>query len=82
MLIIKVKSSQLPYILSKPIHNNQELIKKYKNGDAKIQLNLLINYELISQLLGYQSSIEILKPQSLRDEIKAIIKSLNNTYFN
>ena len=79
-IVVKVKSSQLPYILSKPIHNNQELIKKYKNGDAKIKLNLLINYELISQLLGYGSSIEILEPQSLRNKIKDIIFTLKKSY--
>ena len=79
-IIIKVEKSQLPYILSKPIHINQELIKKYKNGDAKIKLNLFVNYELVSQLLGYGSSIEVLMPQFLRDEINNTILKLKNKY--
>lgn len=81
-ILIKVENSQLPYILSKPIHNNQELVKKYKNGDAKIKLNLFVNYELISQLLGYGASIEVLEPQFLRDEIYNIVLKLNHKYTN
>ena len=79
---IKIKNTQLPYILTKPIHNNQEVIKKYKNGDAVMKLNLFINYELISQLLGYGSSIEVLKPKNLREKIKIEILSLTKTYGN
>ena len=79
-IIIKVEKSQLPYILSKPIHINQEVVKKYKNGDAKIKLNLFVNYELVSQLLGYGSSIEVLMPQFLRDEINNTILKLKNKY--
>ena len=77
---IKIKHTQLPYILTKPIHNNQEVVKKYKNGDAVIKLNLFINYELISQLLGYGSSIEVLKPKNLRDRMKIETLSLTKTY--
>jgi predicted DNA-binding transcriptional regulator YafY len=81
-IVLKVEKSQLPYILSKPIHINQELVKKYKNGDAKIKLNLFVNYELVSQLLGYGSSIEVLEPQFLRDEINNTILKLINKYTN
>ena len=79
-ILIKVKSSQLQYVLSKPIHNNQELVKKYKNGDAMIKLNLFINYELVSQLMGYGSTIEVIEPQFLRDQIKVDILSLEKIY--
>jgi predicted DNA-binding transcriptional regulator YafY len=81
-ILIKVKGPQLQYILSKPIHNNQEMVKKYKNGDAMIKLKLFVNYELVSQLMGYGSTIEVLKPQFLRDEIKVDILSLKKIYTN
>jgi predicted DNA-binding transcriptional regulator YafY len=81
-ILIKVKGPQLQYILSKPIHNNQEMQKKYKNGDAMIKLNLYINYELISQLMGYGSTIEVIEPKFLRDEIKLDILSLSKIYSN
>jgi len=81
-ILIKVKGPQLQYILSKPIHNNQEMVKKYKNGDAMIKLKLFVNYELVSQLMGYGSTIEVIKPQFLRDEIKVDILSLKKIYTN
>jgi predicted DNA-binding transcriptional regulator YafY len=79
-ILIKVKGPQLQYILSKPIHNNQEMIKKYKNGDAMIKLTLFVNYELVSQLMGYGSSIEVIEPKFLRDQIKVDILSLEKIY--
>ena len=45
-----------------------------------IKLNLFINYELVSQLMGYGSTIEVIEPQFLRDQIKVDILSLEKIY--
>jgi hypothetical protein len=79
-ILIKVKASQLLYLLSKPIHKNQELVKKYKNGDALIKLKLFVNYELVSQIMSYGSSIQVLEPKFLQDDIKLDIFNLNKIY--
>lgn len=79
-VVIKVNCAQVPYIISKPIHNNQEVIKTYKNGDVKIKLNLFINYELVSQILAYGPSIEVFEPAILREEIKTNSINLVKAY--
>jgi predicted DNA-binding transcriptional regulator YafY len=77
---IKVYKPSVPYILSKPIHHNQELVKVYKDGTALIKLKLIINYELKSMLLSYGSGIQIIKPKSLRQDVRALIKEMQQLY--
>jgi predicted DNA-binding transcriptional regulator YafY len=57
------------YIRTKPIHKNQEILETNNDGSMVIGLKLIINYELISVLLGFGDGIRILEPESLRKEI-------------
>ncbi|HMV07424.1 MAG TPA: WYL domain-containing protein [Cyclobacteriaceae bacterium] len=77
---IKVNKQQAPYILSKPIHSNQEKIKEYKNGNILIRLKLIINYELKSVLLSYNKGIKITKPKGLVSEMKLLISEMKQLY--
>lgn len=67
---IKVAAKLVPYIRTKPIHHTQEIVKEYANGDTKFRLYLINNYEFRSLLLSYGSDIEVLKPESIRENLK------------
>lgn len=71
---IKVNKSQAPYIRTKPLHFTQEVIKEYSNGDIKVRVLLISNYELRSVLLSFGSDVEILKPLALRESMKSIFQ--------
>lgn len=77
---IKVYKQAVPYILSKPVHLNQEKIKIFKDGTILIRLNLIINYELKSILLSYGDGIEVKKPKSLREDLQLMIKEMLALY--
>lgn len=77
---IKVASNQVPYIKTKPIHHTQEITKQYKNGDIIVKLWLINNYELRSVLLSYGGDVEVLKPESLREEIIAVFQKAAKAY--
>lgn len=79
-VIIKVDAASVPYLLSKPIHNLQETINTYKNGDIQIKLPVYINYELISTILSYGTALEVIKPLDLRNEIESIINNIKIKY--
>ncbi|MEX2231638.1 MAG: WYL domain-containing protein [Cyclobacteriaceae bacterium] len=79
---IKVYKQAVPYILSKPVHLNQEKIKDFKDGTILIRLNLIINYELKSILLSYGDGIEVKKPKSLRDDLQLVINGMQAFYEN
>ena len=73
-IILRVEAKSVPYILSRPIHKLQKIDKHYRNGDIQIKIPLYINYELISNILSYQNTVEVLKPKELRQEIFEILK--------
>ena len=64
-----VDKEQLPYTLSKPIHQSQKLKEKQKDGSGIITINVIPNFELIQSLLSYGDRIEVLSPESIRKEI-------------
>lgn len=67
-----------PYILTKPIHQSQEVIKSNKK-ETIISLNLIVNFEFRKFILAQGGRIKVLKPKSLKDEvIKEIELSLKN----
>jgi len=58
-----------PYVLTKPIHHSQRLVKEYEDGSIEITFLVKPNFELERLLLGFGDSIEVLKPEKLRNRI-------------
>jgi predicted DNA-binding transcriptional regulator YafY len=77
---IKVKAVLVPYIITKPLHRNQTVRKKYKNGDILIEMSVFINYELKSLILSHGSGLIVKKPLSLKQELLKEIDSIRNNY--
>ncbi|MDP3682439.1 MAG: WYL domain-containing protein [Ignavibacteria bacterium] len=79
-IVLQVKSELLPYIETKPIHGSQK-VKGIQDGYGIVELNLIVNYELVSLLLSFGDGVTVLQPESLRSLIKMKIKGLNEKYF-
>ncbi len=77
---IKISKEQVPYILTKPIHESQLTIKENKDGSILMSLHLIINYELKSILLSYGAGIEVKKPTELREQIKELLQKTIQRY--
>lgn len=69
---------RLQYILTKPIHKSQ-VCNDHKTG--LVTLKVVINRELEALLLSYGPDVEVLEPQSLRDEIQTKVKESYDIYF-
>ncbi|TAE12952.1 MAG: WYL domain-containing protein [Bacteroidetes bacterium] len=63
---IKVHANLAPYIKTKPLHSQQKLVTTEADGSIIIALQLYVNVELVSVLLGYAADITVIQPQSLR----------------
>lgn len=74
-VMIWVVKDQLPYILSKPIHNSQKVEEDREDGSAVISIDVIPNFELEQLLLSFGDHIEVLSPESLRQEISVRIKN-------
>ncbi|MBK8659479.1 MAG: WYL domain-containing protein [Bacteroidetes bacterium] len=68
----KIVLSFLPlqgkYVKTVPIHHSQKTLKD-TSKELQISLELVVNHELKMQLLSYGSTMKVLKPKWLADEI-------------
>ncbi|WP_460220314.1 helix-turn-helix transcriptional regulator [Psychroserpens sp. MEBiC05023] len=74
----KVDKHNAPYVITKPFHASQRVIKHTEDG---VIFNILVqvNFELERLILGFGETIEVIKPQALRDRIlKKLKKSVSN----
>ena len=75
-----VDKKNAPYVITKPFHKSQRVIKHTEDG---VIFNILVqvNFELERMILGFGDSIEIQKPERLRkrmiDKLQKSIKKYN-----
>ena len=58
-------SRQVPYIETKPLHKSQFVVQRNEDGSAIFQIEVVVNYELQKDLLGFGETIKVLSPKSL-----------------
>ena len=75
---LKFSPERLPYVISKPIHQSQEIENE---AEGIITLDVIPNKELISELIWFCDDVEVLSPDSLREEIKEKIAKMYQKYF-
>lgn len=75
-VILKFSEHRYPYIKAKPIHPSQ--VSKDENN--QIILKLIPNKELTAMILSFGKDVEVIEPQSLREEIKSLLKASFEKY--
>lgn len=74
---MQFSTNRFPYVETKPIHGSQKIID---HGNRIIEINVIPNKELISHILTYGNDVEVLSPQFIRDEIRAILEDALHKY--
>ena len=80
-IIIKVYKASMSFVLTKPIHLSQRIIKK-SDEFAVISINVKPNYELDSKILSFGSNMEVLSPMTYRNHLFEKIQAMNQIYTN
>ncbi|GAB3709794.1 WYL domain-containing protein [Spirosoma flavus] len=70
-----------PYVLTKPLHHSQQVIKQTPEG-VIIQLQVQHNFELEREILGFGNGMTVLSPERLRSAIRARLQSSLSAYEN
>ena len=68
-----------PYILTKPLHPSQKILKEESNGTI-FSISVTWNFELEREILGFGESIVVLSPKRLRNKINHRIKKMGERY--
>ena len=84
-VIIRTKTEyQHGLLLTKPLHHSQEEVLPFGEHDGQyygeVRLTLEPNRELRGRILLYGENLEVISPQSLREQIKSILKEQMQQY--
>lgn len=79
-ILFRVDASNAPYVLTKPFHKSQELVKQKKDGSCVFKMSVIQNYELERLLLGFGETLEVLEPKRLRKTMRKKFKKAFELY--
>lgn len=75
-VVLRFSENRYAFVTSKPIHPSQ-----IKNDQERtITINVIPNRELTATILGFGKDVEVLEPQSLRQEIASIFEECCKNY--
>lgn len=78
-IVLRFSEARFPYVVSKPIHRTQDTLNE---KDCTITLNLKPNRELEQQIFSFGPDVEVLSPESFRNQIAEKIKDNFKKYFS
>lgn len=76
-LVLEFSTAQLPYVLSKPLHEEQRI---HRRAEGIIELEVCPNRELYQKLLSFGCEVEVLEPASVREHLKEEIRKMLKYY--
>ena len=76
-IVLQFTQGRFPYVSSKPIHQSQEIVSE---EDCTVSIDVRPNNELVTQILSFGPDVEVLEPQSFREQIISKIKEYNKKY--
>jgi len=66
------------YVVSKPIHPSQKVILETEN-EIRIQLEVIINFELVREIVSFMDAVTVLEPEQLRNKVhEKLVQSIKN----
>lgn len=79
-VILRFSQEQTPYILTKPIHESQLQPIHNEDGTSDIRLKVIVNYELKQRILSFGSSVTVVEPLALKEDIQHTIIQMHQNY--
>ena len=78
----QVSAQQVPYVITKPLHQSQKEISRMEDGSVVFSIDVIPNFELERDLLGYGESITVISPVHLVEKLRNRLKSSLEKYEN
>jgi predicted DNA-binding transcriptional regulator YafY len=78
-VVLHVNKYHAPYILTKPIHHSQTVLKEDEAGII-IRIDVVLNFELEREILGFGECMKVLSPRILQSRIKKRLQMSTKNY--
>jgi predicted DNA-binding transcriptional regulator YafY len=79
-VIIQVDKAQAPYVITKPLHASQVVEQEMEDGGIIIRIDVVINYELEREILGFGDGMKVHEPRILSKRIEDRLKKAAQRY--
>lgn len=78
-IILSFTPKQGKYLKAQPLHHSQKILKD-NDKECRIELYLIINYELLMVLLSYGAKVKVIQPKSLAKMILKEAEEIGKLY--
>lgn len=78
-VILEFDHRTSPYVITKPLHHTQQLITQ-KDKSSIFRIDVILNFELEREILGFGECVKVLGPRILADRIKRRLQQANALY--
>ncbi|MCU0434997.1 MAG: WYL domain-containing protein [Bacteroidia bacterium] len=78
-LIFQADAATAPYILTKPLHRSQQVLKTDEAGTI-FQLDVVWNFELEREIIGFGETVKVLAPRMFRNKLQRRIMAMSELY--
>ncbi|RZJ65318.1 MAG: WYL domain-containing protein [Flavobacterium sp.] len=68
-VILQFNNENAPYVLTKPLHKSQQVLHEDEKGTI-IRIDVVLNFELEREILGFGDCVKVLGPRMLVSRIK------------
>ena len=73
LVVMKIVKAHAPYVITKPMHASQTVLKEEDDGTI-FSIEVIWNFELEREILGFGEQIKVLSPRRLSNRIKGRMK--------
>ncbi|TAE04062.1 MAG: WYL domain-containing protein [Bacteroidetes bacterium] len=78
-VVFLVDNANAPYVLTKPLHHSQVVLKQEKKGII-FKIEVVLNFELEREILGFGENLTVLSPKILVKKIENRLKKAKEKY--
>lgn len=78
-VVLQVDKATAPYILTKPLHKSQQVLKEEENS-IMLSIEVILNFELEREILGFGETMKVLAPRNLVNRIKHKLQKAMELY--
>ena len=78
-IVMKIAGEHAPYIITKPLHHSQTILKEEADGTI-FSIEVIWNFELEREILGFGEHLSVLSPKRLSSKIQARLKNTISKY--
>jgi predicted DNA-binding transcriptional regulator YafY len=82
IVLLAFEAEQVPYVLTKPLHSTQTIQHEMPDGRTMFRIEVVHNFELEREILGFGAGVEVISPRFLRNRIRKILYDAVEKYAN